>query len=105
MFHSLSCIENLSSGYTKYINKKKNRLGHLFQDRYKAIILDADMYLLELVKYIHNNPVRAGMVEKAVHYTWSSHQVYLDFQGVQVCFPGYMVPVDELVAVCHLACS
>jgi REP element-mobilizing transposase RayT len=73
-------IQNFSFRYTKYVNKKKNRIGHLFQGRYKAILIDADSYLLELVRYIHNNPVRAGMVKKAVDYRWSSQQVYLGLQ-------------------------
>lgn len=70
-------IQNLSFRYTKYINKKKKRVGHLFQGRYKAILVDEDVYLLELVRYIHNNPVRAGLVRDPVDYSWSSHRVYL----------------------------
>jgi putative transposase len=73
-------IQNLSFRYTKYINKKKNRVGHLFQGRYTALLIDADSYMLELVRYIHNNPVRAGMVQRAADYKWSSHQVYLGLQ-------------------------
>lgn len=70
-------VQNFSFRYTKYINKKKNRIGHLFQGRYKAILIDAASYLVELARYIHNNPVRAGMVKNASNYKWSSHQVYL----------------------------
>jgi len=70
-------MQNLSFRYTRYINKKKNRTGHLFQGRYKAILVDADNYMVELIRYIHNNPVRAGMVNRAVEYQWSSHQAYL----------------------------
>jgi REP element-mobilizing transposase RayT len=70
-------IQNLSFRYTGWINKKKNLTGHLFQGRYKAILIDADRYLLELIRYIHLNPVRSGMVASPVHYQWSGHQVYL----------------------------
>ena len=49
----------------------------MFQGRYKAIVLDADSYLLELVRYIHLNPVRAGIVKTAEKYRWSSHRAYL----------------------------
>ncbi|MGH7884447.1 MAG: transposase [Thermodesulfobacteriota bacterium] len=70
-------IQNISFRYTKYINKKKSRIGHLFQGRYKAILIDADSYLLELVRYIHLNPVRANMVEKLEEYKWSGHLCYL----------------------------
>jgi REP element-mobilizing transposase RayT len=44
-------------------NNKQTRMGHLFQGRYKAILVDANNYLVELVHYMHLNPVRAGMVE------------------------------------------
>ena len=71
-------LQNISFRYTRYINKRKNRIGHLFQGRYKALLVDADTYLLELVRYIHNNPVRAGMVSNPDDYQWSSHRVYLD---------------------------
>lgn len=75
---SLSKImQNISFRYTRYINKKLSRVGHLFQGRYKAILIDADNYLLELVRYIHLNPVRAKMVEKAEEYIWSGHLVYI----------------------------
>lgn len=70
-------IQNLSFRYTKYINKQKNRIGHLFQGRYKAILVDGDTYLLELVRYIHNNPLRAGLVKDPADYPWSSHRLYL----------------------------
>lgn len=70
-------IQNISVRYTKYINKLKKRTGHLFQGRYKALLIDADTYLLELVRYVHNNPVRAGIVKKAIDYKWSSFPSYL----------------------------
>jgi putative transposase len=55
-------MQNISLRYTKWINYTQKRMGHLFQGRYKALLLDADRYLMELVRYIHLNPVRAGMV-------------------------------------------
>lgn len=69
-------LQNLSFRYTRFINKRKKRLGHLFQGRYKAFLVDAESYLLELVRYIHNNPVRANMVKDAESHPWSSHRVY-----------------------------
>lgn len=70
-------VQNLSFRYTRYINSTRNRTGHLFQGRYKAILVDVDRYLLELVCYIHNNPVRAGLVARPEEYPWSSHRAYL----------------------------
>ena len=52
-------------------------MGHLFQGRYKAVLVDSDSYLLELVRYIHLNPVRAGLVVSAEDYPWSGHRAYL----------------------------
>jgi len=70
-------MQNLGFRYTRYINKKRKTVGHLFQGRFKSILVEADSYLLELVRYIHLNPVRAGMCESADAYEWSSHRCYL----------------------------
>ena len=76
---------NLSKGmrqmngvYTQYFNRQYNRVGHVFQGRYKAILIERDTYLLELSRYVVLNPVRAGMVDQAEDWTWSS---YLAMQG------------------------
>jgi REP element-mobilizing transposase RayT len=70
-------IQNLSFRYTQWMNRRQDRVGHLFQGRYKAVLVDADSYLLELVRYIHLNPVRAEMVKSPEAYPWSSHLSYL----------------------------
>lgn len=70
-------MQNLSFRYTRWINWREKRIGHLFQGRYKAVLVDGDSYLLELVRYIHLNPIRAGMVKNLVDYPWSSHRAYL----------------------------
>ncbi len=63
--------------YTQYFNKKYNKVGHLFQGRYKSFLCDRDEYLLGLLRYIHLNPVRAGIVSRPEAYKWSSHNQYL----------------------------
>ena len=70
-------MQNLSFRYTRWINKKQDRTGHLFQGRYKAILVDQNSYLLELIRYIHLNPVRAGLVKDPADYPWSGHLAYL----------------------------
>jgi len=70
-------MQNLSFRYARWINRRENRTGHLFQGRYKAVLVDGDSYLLELVRYIHLNPVRAGLVASPEEYPWSSHRAYL----------------------------
>ncbi len=69
-------MQNLSFRYTRWINKHQKRMGHLFQGRFKAILIDADEHLLELIRYIHLNPVRAGLVKQVDDYAWSSHHAY-----------------------------
>jgi putative transposase len=70
-------LQNLSFRYTRWVNRREKRTGHLFQGRYKAVLIDGDSYLLELVRYIHLNPLRAGMVQNPEEYPWTSHPVYL----------------------------
>ncbi len=70
-------MQNLSFRYTRFINARQKRFGHLFQGRYKAILIDSNSYLLELVRYIHCNPVRAKIMKNPVNYQWSSHSAYL----------------------------
>jgi len=71
-------MQNLSFRYTQYINRKKKQTGHLFQGRFKALLIDKDNYLLELIRYIHLNPIRAGMVIDLNDYLWSSHHCFAD---------------------------
>lgn len=66
----------INGSYTTYINVKRKRSGHLFQGRYKSILVDKDNYLLELSRYIHLNPVRAELVEKPEEYRYSSYRLY-----------------------------
>jgi len=69
-------LHHLNTGYTNYFNTKKKRVGHLFQGRYKAILLEKDHYALELSRYIHLNPVRAQLVKHPLRYPWSSYSAY-----------------------------
>ncbi|MEW6429288.1 MAG: transposase [Thermodesulfobacteriota bacterium] len=70
-------MQNLSFRFTRWVNQREKRTGHLFQGRYKAVLVDGDSYLLELIRYIHLNPVRAGMVKDPGEYPWSGHKAYL----------------------------
>ena len=72
---------NLSAGmrqlngiYTQRFNRRHHRVGHVFQGRFKAIVVDRDSYLLELCRYVVLNPVRARMVGRAQDYKWSSYR-------------------------------
>jgi len=70
-------LQGVNQRFTMYFNWRHGTVGHLFQGRYKAILCDRDAYLLSLVKYLHCNPVRAGMVRQPEEYRWSSHRTYL----------------------------
>lgn len=70
-------LQNLAFRYTRHFNSRRKRVGQLFEGRYKAFLVDQDRYGLELVRYIHLNPVRAGMVAEAAAYRWSGHRTYL----------------------------
>lgn len=70
-------MRHINGAYTTYFNIKRKRAGHLFQGRYKAILIEADEYLTELSRYIHLNPVRVGIVEKPEQYKWSSYPHYI----------------------------
>src|SRR3989339_731215 len=71
-------MRKILTGYAVHYNKKYNRSGYLYQNRYKSILCQEDAYLLELVRYIHLNPLRAKIV-KDMHqlnkYKWSGHSV------------------------------
>jgi len=66
-------MRQLNGVYTQTSNRRHGRVGHLFQGRYKAIIVDAEAYLLELSRYVVLNPVRAGMVKDVSEWPWSSY--------------------------------
>jgi REP element-mobilizing transposase RayT len=80
-------MRRLLTGYAVHFNRKHNRTGHLFQNRYKSIICEEEAYLLELVRYIHLNPLRAGLVDDLSgldSYPWSGHSVLMGNRRLDV---------------------
>ncbi len=73
---------NLS--YSRYFNNKYNFIGHLFQGRYKAEIIENDAYNLQTSRYIHLNPVKASMVKRPIAYEWSSYSVYMGVKNSEI---------------------
>jgi len=73
----LKVMHGINSGYTGYFNRKYGRSGHLFQGRYRGILVEKDTYLLSLSRYVHLNPVRGRVVERPEHYRWSSYLGYV----------------------------
>ena len=88
-------MRRLLTGYAVNFNLRHHRSGHLFQNRYKSVVCEEEPYLLELVRYIHLNPVRAGLVEgmdELDRYEWSGHSVLMGNREV----PGQRT--DEVLA-------
>jgi len=73
-------MRQLNGLYTQWSNRRHRRVGHLFQGRYKAILVDKDSYLLELCRYVVLNPVRAKMVTRPGQWPWSSYRAMLGAQ-------------------------
>jgi REP-associated tyrosine transposase len=69
-------MRRIAAGYARAFQRNRETTGHLFEKRYFAVLVDAESYLLELLRYIHLNPVRAGMVSGVSHYRWTSHHMY-----------------------------
>jgi len=74
-------MHHINGAYTTYFNVKRKRYGHLFQGRYKAILVAVDEYAKELSRYIHLNPVRAELIETPEKYDWSSYKFYIGKQN------------------------
>lgn len=72
----------VASQYSRSTNRKMQRSGHLFERRHCLVLVQADCYLKALVRYIHQNPLRAGIVEDLSAYRWSSHRAYLGETGL-----------------------
>jgi len=71
------CLRHIDGVYTQRFNRRHGHDGPLFRGRYKALLIEADPYLLQLVRYIHRNPLEAGLARTLNDYPWSSHQGYL----------------------------
>jgi putative transposase len=72
-----SCMRQINGIYAQRFNRLHKYDGQLFRGRYKCILVEVDNYLLELLRYIHKNPLRAGLSDDLNSYEWSSHKAYL----------------------------
>lgn len=86
-------MRQLNGVYTQQSNRRHQQSGHLFQGRYKAILIDRDSYLLEVIRYVVLNPVRAHMVREAGDWSWSSYRAMVG----EVPVPEWL-EVDWLLA-------
>jgi len=84
-------MQGLQQSYTQYFNRKHRKVGHLFQGRYKAILCQKDAYLMELVRYIHLNPVRSRLVGSSEAYPYSGDGAYRRGKPTEVVDPGLVL--------------
>lgn len=71
-------IKRINIRFARRYNNKYEKIGHVFQDRFKSEVIHNDGHLVQVMRYIHNNPVKANMVNKAEEYTWSSYNSYIN---------------------------
>ena len=69
-------MRHINGVYTQTYNRRHGKVGHLFQGRFKAVLIDSDAYLLEVCRYVDLNPVRAGMVANPGDWAWSSYRTH-----------------------------
>ncbi len=73
-------MQNLTFRYARWVNEQQGRTGHLFQGRYKALLIEPENYLVELTRYIHLTPVRARFVKEPADHPWSGHRAYIGLE-------------------------
>ena len=71
----------INSSYTRYFNGRYEKRGHLFQERFKAVVVEKDSYLVELTRYVHLLPVTAHLADNPEAYKWTSYQDYLEMRA------------------------
>lgn len=71
------CMRHINGIYTQRFNRRWKTEGQLFRGRYKAVLIEEDSHLLEVLRYIHRNPLRAGLINDLKYFPWSSHHGYL----------------------------
>jgi REP element-mobilizing transposase RayT len=91
-------MRHVNGVYTQRCNRRHQRVGHLFQGRFKAILVDRDAYLLEVCRYVDLNPVRARLVKRAEDWAWSPPSLLLR------ALPRYVFPNGARVRSHGLDC-
>ncbi len=90
-------IKRITIGYVQCHNTKYGRSGHLFQNRFLSEPVEKESYLLNVLRYIHQNPVKAGMVKRAAAYPWSSYSQYISAYRNQSTY------IDEQLIMAYLS--
>ena len=85
-------LRRLTNAYTKYFNEKYHRVGGLMQGRYQAVHINSEQQLLQVARYIHLNPVKAGTIASAAAYPWSGLYDYVNKSPFAVCRHDLLLP-------------
>ncbi|MBS4539473.1 transposase [Clostridium sp. D2Q-11] len=75
-------IKRINIRYAMKFNKHMDRIGHVFQDRFKSEVILNDTHLFQVIRYVHNNPVKANMIKNPSEYEWSSYNEYINKNNV-----------------------
>lgn len=89
-------MRHIDGVYTQRYNRSERRDGPLFRGRYKAIVIDADSYLVAVSRYIHRNPIDARLCEELSDYPWSSYPAFVE----KVPKPSFLT-IDEILRYCY----
>lgn len=88
-------MRRIGASYVYWYNWKYERIGHLFQDRYKSEVVENDKYLLAVLRYIHQNPLKAGIVKDIKEYKWSSYSEYLNKSKNQLVDEDFILGIFD----------
>ena len=83
-------ISKICTSYAMYINRKHKRVGHIFQDQFKAVLIESDPQLMWTSAYIHMNPVKDGLVKHPSEYIWSSYNDYVNGRGLPIVHTDFL---------------
>ena len=97
-------MKRLGVSYAYWYNRKYERTGHVFQDRFKSECVEDDAYLLTVIRYIHQNPIKASIINKPEEYEWSSCAAYYKADQNTVIFPDTSLILgilhkDKIIAI------
>ena len=86
-------IHKVCTSFSMYMNKKYKRVGHIFQDRFKSVLMESDRQLMWNVSYIHMNPVKSGLVTNPYDYKWSSYNDYVSNRKLPLTYTEFSISV------------
>ncbi len=88
-------ISKICTSYAMYINKKYKRVGHIFQDQFKSVLIESDSQLMWTSTYIHMNPVKDGLVKSPAQYKWSSYNDYISGRNLPITHTDFLLSTFE----------